>query len=46
MSKTTVTIEVPAQLYDQLQELANEQHTGVVELLSKLVSSSGTLRSD
>lgn len=44
MSETTVTIEVPSHLYTQLQELADEQHTDVVKLLSKLVTSAGIPR--
>lgn len=44
MRANTVTIELPAQLYTQLQTLAADQRTELVELLNHLVSSAAADR--
>ena len=45
MVATTVKIELPTQLYTRLRALADNEHTDVVDLLSRLVESTSPTKS-
>lgn len=38
METNTMTVELPTQLYKQLQNLADDEHTNLVEFLTRLVT--------